>query len=94
MEEKHKHKNALLLYRKRMGFSQKYVARLLGHKTTQMLSGYERGHCIPSLATALRLEIIYRVPVAFLYGRTYDAMREQIREKEERFAPRTQQALF
>jgi len=94
MEEKYRHQNALLLYRKRMGFSQKYVAALLGHRTTQMLSGYERGHCLPSLVTALRLEVIYRVPVAFLYGRTYDAIRLSIRETEERFAPPRQQVLF
>ena len=80
---KHQHKNNLLLYRRRMGFSQKHVARLLGHPNNEMLSRYERGRCLPPLMTALRLEIIYRVPVAFLYGRTYDGMREEVRTADQ-----------
>ena len=94
MEGNHKHQNNLLLYRRRMGFSQKHVARLLGHPNNEMLSRYERGRSLPPLLTALRLEIIYRVPVAFLYGRAYDAMREKIRATEQRLAVSTQQALF
>jgi len=88
------HKNNLLLYRRRMGFSQKRVAHLLGHANTQMLSNYECGHNLPPLMTALRLEIVYRVPVAFLYGRVYDTMREEIHAEEERLALPLQQALF
>lgn len=93
-ENKNTHRNTLLLYRRRMGFSQKHVARLLGHPNTQMLSHYERGNFLPPLLTALRLEIIYRVPVAFLYGRVYDAMREEIRRDEEKLAAPTQAVLF
>jgi transcriptional regulator with XRE-family HTH domain len=91
---KHKYKNSLLLYRRRMGFSQKHIARLLGHPTTQMLSRYERGDCLPPLLTALRLEIIYRVPVAFLYGSIYDAIRHETRESEEKSAIASQGVLF
>ena len=77
-----------------MGFSQKHVARLLGHKDTAMLSRYEKGSSLPPLLTALRLEIIYRVPVAFIYGAPYDAMRELIRKQEEKLAAPTQAVLF
>jgi transcriptional regulator with XRE-family HTH domain len=59
--------NDLVLYRRRMGFSQKQVARLLGQRDTSMVSHYEHGRALPPLAVALGLEIIYRVPVAFLF---------------------------
>ncbi len=77
-----------------MGFSQKHVARLLGHPNVQMVSNYERGHSLPPVLTALRLEIIYRVPLAFLYGRVYHAMQKEIREKEEQLRLPSQQVLF
>jgi transcriptional regulator with XRE-family HTH domain len=89
-----RHQNSLLLYRRRLGLSQKWVARLLGHKNGKMLSRYENGNSLPPLTTALKLEIIYRVPVAFLYGRRYDAMRETIRALEDKLAVPGQRVLF
>jgi hypothetical protein len=41
---------------------------------------------LPPLSTALRLEIIYRVPVAFLFPHMYDDLRIRIRDKEGRLA--------
>lgn len=55
--------NDLVLYRRRMGFSQKQVARLLGQSDTSMVSHYEHNRALPPLQIALGLEIIYRVPV-------------------------------
>jgi transcriptional regulator with XRE-family HTH domain len=82
---KHKYKNvnSLVLYRKRMGFSQRTVSRLLGYKDATVLCMYERGHVLPPLAAALSLGIILRVPVEFLFGGLYDELRAKIREKEE-----------
>jgi len=45
---KSKHNN-LVLYRRRMGFTQKHVARLLGHRDTSMVSHYEHGRSFPPL---------------------------------------------
>jgi transcriptional regulator with XRE-family HTH domain len=78
--------NHLLLYRKRRQLSQKAVAVLLGRRNSTMLSRYENGKSLPPLSTALRLEIIYRVPVAFLFPRMYDDLRIRIRDKEGRLA--------
>ena len=61
--------NNLVLYRRRMGFTQKQVAALLGHRDTSMVSHYEHGRSYPPLPVALGLEIIMRVPVAFLFPR-------------------------
>jgi transcriptional regulator with XRE-family HTH domain len=79
----HQNKNELLVYRRRMGFSQKQVARLLGRQDTSMLSRYERGHSLPPLVIALQLEIIYRVPVAFLYLGLYRQLKKEIRSMEQ-----------
>jgi transcriptional regulator with XRE-family HTH domain len=86
--------NNLVLYRRRMGFSQKQVARLLGHRDTSMVSHYEHSRALPPLAVALGLEIIYRVPVAFLFPSMYDALKRQIRHDEECLAGPSQRPLF
>jgi transcriptional regulator with XRE-family HTH domain len=81
MEETHT-TNSLMLYRKRMQLSQKKVAWILGLKNVSVLSNYERGTSRPSLDRALGLEIVYRVPVAFLFPELYEEIRAKIRERE------------
>jgi len=78
-----KNKNALVLYRRRMGFSQKTVAELLGHKDAALLCMYERGRMLPPLHAALALGIILRVPVEFLFPQLYDQLKAGIRQQEE-----------
>jgi transcriptional regulator with XRE-family HTH domain len=86
--------NNLVLYRRRMGFTQRQVARLLGHRDTSMVSHYEHNRALPPLIVALRLEIIYRVPVAFLFPAMYNEMKLQIRELESSLAGPAQRPLF
>lgn len=76
--------NSLWTFRKKQGLSQKRVAFFLGHKTSSQLSHYERGGKLPGLMNALRLEIIYQVPVAFLFANLYQVLKEEIRGKEAR----------
>ncbi len=76
--------NRLWKYRKRLGFSQRKVATLLGHLTSNHVSDYEAGRRRPSLTTALKLEILYRVPVAFLFPEEYRRLRDVLRAREER----------
>jgi len=87
-------RNDLVLYRRRMGFSQKQVARLLGHRDTSMVSHYEHGRALPPITIALSLEIIYRVPLAFLFPGMYDELKRRIRRDEESFAGADQRPLF
>jgi len=82
--QKHKQNN-LVLYRRRMGFTQKQVAKLLGHADASMISHYEHGRSLPPLLVALSLEIIYRTPVAFLFPGMHDELKLRIREQEEQF---------
>ena len=94
MEHKHQNQNRLVVYRRRMGFSQRRVARLLGLRGTSMLSRYEHGRSLPPLKTAFSLGIILRVPVEFLFPALYEGLRDQIRAEEERIAQPVQPALF
>lgn len=83
MEKARSVKNSLWTARNKMGFSQKRVARALGLKRTSELSRYEHGTRIPGLINALKLEIVYRTPVAFLFNNLYSELKNEIREKEE-----------
>src|SRR5438876_1033705 len=86
--------NNLVLYRRRMGFSQKQVSRLLGQCDSSMVSHYEHSRAMPPLAVALSLEIIYRVPVAFLFPSLYDQLKLSIRSEEESLTVKGQRPLF
>ena len=76
-----------------MGFTQRQVARLLGHRDAAMISHYEHGRALPPLVVALSLEIVYRVPVAFLFPAMYEELRHQIRRQEESLRGPGQQSL-
>ena len=89
-----KHHNSLVLYRRRMGFSQKQVASLLGRNDSSTLSHYEHGRALPTLTAALCLEIIYLIPVAFLFPEMYQELKMRIRGQEEILAGRGQRPLF
>jgi transcriptional regulator with XRE-family HTH domain len=58
--------NRLWLARKRSGYEHKQVASLLDYKTIQQVSLYETGLRMPSLKTALKFAIIYRLPIRTL----------------------------
>jgi transcriptional regulator with XRE-family HTH domain len=94
MQHQHKTENRLASFRRRRGYSQRRVAHLLGHKSHGALSSYERGRVLPTLTTALKLEIVLRTPVAFLFPSVYDALRNEIRTEEDRLAGVGQQDLF
>jgi len=76
--------NSLWSFRKKQGLPQKRVSFFLGHKASSQLSHYERGRKLPGLMNALRLEIIYQVPVASLFADLYQALQEEIRAREAR----------
>ena len=59
--------NRLWIARKKAALGQKVVARLLGHRSTSLVSEYETGRLLPSLRTALKLAFIYNTPIAELY---------------------------
>jgi transcriptional regulator with XRE-family HTH domain len=70
--------NRLWMYRKKNGLSQKRVAFFLRQITSSQISHYERGAKYPNLKNALMLEIIYHVPVAFLFRDLYKKLQAEI----------------
>lgn len=57
----------LALRRKRLGYEQKQVAVLLGHNSTYQLSRYETGQRVPGFKEAVKLSILYGLPVSVLF---------------------------
>lgn len=83
MEQSRRTNNSLWSARRRMGFSQERVARALGLRKTSVVSRYENGKRYPSLVNALKLEIVYRMPVAFLFRDLYSELKDEVRGREE-----------
>jgi transcriptional regulator with XRE-family HTH domain len=68
----------LWLARKRSSYEQKQIAALLGYKTIQQISRYETGLRIPSLKIALKLSIIYKLPIRVLFPACYRECCEEL----------------
>lgn len=73
----------LWLARKRLGYEQKQIAGLLGYKTIQQISRYETGIRTPSLKTALKLALIYKLPIRVLFHAYYPECCEELTARAE-----------
>lgn len=80
-------------YRKRMKFTQLQVMSILGWKNKKGLAQIESGKVVPTLTTALKLAIIYRVPVEFLFASLHRRLLHQMRSREQSMAPVGQRPL-
>lgn len=78
---KRKTRNRLWLARKRIGLQQKQIAALLNHQTVDQVSRYEKDLRLPTLETALRLEIIFGVPLRVLFQDRYEKLEDDVRRK-------------
>ncbi|MFL6388870.1 MAG: helix-turn-helix domain-containing protein [Terriglobales bacterium] len=87
------HISDLVHYRKRMKFTQLQVMSILGWKNKKGLFQIESGSVTPTLATAFKLAIIYRVPVEFLFSGLHRKLTAEIRAREQRLNPVGQSAL-
>lgn len=79
-------KNRLAQIRNSNHLEQKQVAALLGHKTAETISRYERGLKVPNLKTALKLARIYGIPIRVMLDEYYEACLQEIRRQEERLS--------
>lgn len=70
--------NNLWVARRRMRLSQKYVARLLGHASTTMLSKYECCRRPPPLIVAIKLAVVYRTTVEDLFPQLYRELKTEV----------------
>lgn len=70
--------NRLWLARKRRGLEQRQAAYLLSHQSIDQISRYEQGTRLPSLDNALKLEIIYGVPLRLLFKELFDKLEDEV----------------
>jgi DNA-binding XRE family transcriptional regulator len=70
--------NSLWIARKHVGLRQKSVARLLGHKSTSIISEYETGKLLPSLPNALKLAVVYNRPITDLYPGLHRQIQDEV----------------
>jgi transcriptional regulator with XRE-family HTH domain len=73
--------NALFRLRRKSHFERKQVASLLGQKTGDSISAYERGTRDPDLATGLRLAIIYNCTFEEMFPEHIAAFRDELSVK-------------
>ncbi|HZS45647.1 MAG TPA: hypothetical protein VFC63_11125 [Blastocatellia bacterium] len=59
----------------------KQVAYLLGHTTADQVRRFESHQRIPSLSTAIKLELIYGIPVKWLFADLAIRLRHQLQEQ-------------
>jgi transcriptional regulator with XRE-family HTH domain len=78
-------KHALRQARMRCGLEQKQVELLIGQPKTGQISRYESGERIPSLETALKLEIIYKTPIRILFQTTFEQFQNEIDERRKQY---------
>jgi hypothetical protein len=84
--------NRLWPARKRRVLEQKQVAYLLNHHTSDQVSRYELGTRLPTLETALLLEMIYGAPLRVLYRDLYERLQAELRDRLKR-VPQLQERL-
>ncbi len=84
METKIKLRNNLWRARKRAGLERKQVAFFLRPKTARDIADYENGRKLPNLETALKFEVIYRMPIRLLFQELYSQSHEGVLERTKK----------
>jgi transcriptional regulator with XRE-family HTH domain len=84
--------NRLWQIRKLRGLEQKQIAYLLNHHTADQVSRYEIGTRLPTLETALLLEMLYGAPLRVLYKDLYERLQAGLKDRFERI-PQLQDRL-
>src|SRR6266566_4586020 len=82
-------RNRLWIARKRVGYSQKWLRRLLGKKSLSSISEYEHGRKLPPLPVALKLQLIYGTPLTELFPILQSQLAQEIAVAKQRL-PSTQ----
>ncbi len=71
----------LALRRKRLGYEQKQIAVLLGHKTKYEICRYENGQRTPGFKTAIKLSILYGLPVSILFDAYFNQCKNEMEKR-------------
>jgi transcriptional regulator with XRE-family HTH domain len=74
--------NSLKKYRKQAGLKQKEVAKIIGLKSSSLISRWERGVCFPKPLNMFKLAILYHTMVDALFYDVRRALIEEIKENK------------
>ncbi len=74
--------NHLKKYRKARGLDQKEVAKILGLKSTSVISRWEKGTCMPGPLAMFKLAILYRTMVDALFIELRRELLDEMRTRE------------
>ncbi len=80
--------NCLRRYRRARGLKQSDVAKILGLKSTSMVSRWEKGACLPSTINLFRLAALYRTMTDALFISLLRAVRDDVFMREEKVLKR------
>ncbi|HLG56859.1 MAG TPA: helix-turn-helix transcriptional regulator [Vicinamibacterales bacterium] len=86
--------NHLYRSRRNRGYLQKHVAVLVGHRFTQMISQYENGTSLPTLETALILEIVLGTRLSEIYVDLYQELQVLVLQRAETLPEELRRRLF
>lgn len=76
--------NHLRRYRKLKGLTQTEVAKILGFKTSDRISLWERGICLPNLINCIKLAALYNTMIDALYMDFVREMRAEMFRKTQK----------
>ena len=77
--------NHLRRYRKLIGLTQTEVAKILGFKTSDRISLWERGKCLPNLINCIKLSAVYSTMMDALYIELVREIRAEILKETQKF---------
>jgi transcriptional regulator with XRE-family HTH domain len=72
------HPNRIRQLRMEKGLTQRELAHIMGYQSVSSLSHLEAGHKLPSLTTALRLEVALQRFIGDIYPRLYGQLRAPV----------------
>lgn len=84
--------NCLKKYRRASGLKQKEVAKILGLKSTSMISRWEKGICLPSSLNIFRLVVLYRTMVDGLFIDLRSSLKQEIQKREQQVLKNTNES--
>ena len=76
--------SSLALRRKRLGYEQKQIAVLFGYNNTVRISRYETGQRMPSLKDAIKLSVLYGLPLNLLFDKYFRKSQDELEETIKR----------
>jgi len=75
--------NCLRKYRKARGLNQRKVAKIMGLKSSSIISRWEKGICLPSSLNIFKLAVVYRTMVDALFIDQLRELKDSLYKKEE-----------